>query len=116
VSEHDFSDEMDEKLVTLVDEDGDERDFVVIDMIEVEGSRYAVLLPAENVEMDEELDEDEDFEDEEDVDDEEDEGEAIILKFVIDDEGNEILVDIEDDEEWDRVADAWEQMVGGEED
>jgi len=110
VLEHDFSDDMDEKLVTLVDEDGAERDFVVIDIIELEGSRYAVLLPTENVEMDEDMDLDEEL----DEDEGEDEGEAIILKFVNDEEGNEILVDIEDDEEWDKVADAWEQMVGEE--
>lgn len=113
MSEHDFNEDMDEKLVTLVDEDGEERDFIVIDTIELEDSRYAVLLPAEDAEIDEEFDEDK-AEDDEDEDD--DEGEAIILKFITDEEGNEILVDIEDDEEWDKVADAWEQMINEGED
>jgi uncharacterized protein YrzB (UPF0473 family) len=111
VSEQDFNEDPDEKLVTLVDEDGEEQDFIVIDTIELEGSRYAVLLPAENVEIDDEFDEDE-VEDDEDEDD--DEGEAIILKFMTDEEGNEMLIDIEDDEEWDKVADAWEKMVNEE--
>ncbi|MBC7106202.1 MAG: DUF1292 domain-containing protein, partial [Firmicutes bacterium] len=52
-------------------------------------SQYAVLLPLE----------------------EEDEDEVVILKYGRDEQGNEILMDIEDDEEWERVADAWQEMV-----
>jgi uncharacterized protein YrzB (UPF0473 family) len=46
------------------------------------------------------------------VEDENDEeaDEAIILKLGKDDEGNEVLLDIEDDEEWEKVADAWESL------
>lgn len=84
-----------EEVITLVDEEGAEHDFEVIDIIEVEGSQYAILLPVE-----EEKGEDE---------------EAIILKFTYDDDGNELLVDIEDDEEWEKVADAWEEMMAEEE-
>lgn len=82
-----------DEVITLIDEDGAEHDFNVIDVIEVEGSEYAILLP---------------------VEDENDE--AVILKFAKDDDGNEILVDIESDEEWEKVADAWEEMVMSEED
>lgn len=82
-----------DEVITLIDEDGAEHDFNVIDVIEVEGSEYAILLP---------------------VEDESDE--AVILKFAKDDDGNEILVDIESDEEWEKVADAWEEMVMSEED
>lgn len=85
--------EHEEEVLTLIDEDGEEQDFAILDIVELEGSRYAILLP-----LDEEGDED-------------DEGEAIILKFGKDDQGNEILMDVEDDEEWERVADAWEEMV-----
>jgi Protein of unknown function (DUF1292). len=81
------------EVLTLIDEDGEEQDFAILDIVELEGSRYAILLP-----LDEEGEE-------------EDEGEAIILKYAKDEEGNEILVDIEDDEEWERVADAWEEMI-----
>jgi len=81
-----------EGIITLVDEDGSEHDFSVIDILEVDGSEYAVLLP---------------------VEDESDE--AVILKFACDDEGNELLIDIEDDEEWEKVADAWEEMLNEEE-
>lgn len=76
-----------ERQVTLVDEDGKEHEFTVLDVIQMKDNEYAVLLPAEEEE------------------------EAIILKFSKDDEGNEILVDIEDDEEWEKVADTWEEMV-----
>jgi len=81
-----------EEVITLVDEEGAEHDFTVIDIIEVDGSQYAILLPSE-----------------------EEEDEAIILKFTRDDDGNELLVDIEDDEEWEKVADAWEEMMVEEE-
>lgn len=81
-----------EEVITLVDEEGEEHDFTVIDIIEVEGSEYAILLPVE-----------------------EENDEAIILKFTHDEDGNELLVDIEDDEEWEKVADAWEEMMAEEE-
>lgn len=81
-----------DEVITLIDEDGTEHDFNVIDVIEVEGSEYAILLPVED-----------------------DSDEAVILKFANDEDGNEILVDIESDEEWEKVADAWEEMVMAEE-
>lgn len=81
-----------EEVITLVDEEGAEHDFTVIDIIEVDGSEYAILLPVE-----------------------EENDEAIILKFTQDDDGNELLVDIEEDEEWEKVADAWEEMMAEEE-
>lgn len=81
--------EFDENIVTLTDEDGVDHDFQLIDIITVEEADYAILQP---------------------VEDENDE--AIILKIVKDDEGNPVeFVDIEDDEEWEKVADAWEEML-----
>lgn len=77
-----------EEVITLVDEEGAEHDFTVVDIINVDESEYAILLPVE-----------------------EENDEAIILKFTHDEEGNELLVDIEDDEEWEKVADAWEEML-----
>lgn len=89
-----------EEVITLVDEDGQEQDFEVIDIVHLDGSKYAILLPLQAAG------------DTGAADDEE--GEAIILKFETDEDGNEILVDIEDDEEWEKVADYWEEMVAGE--
>lgn len=80
-----------EEVITLIDEEGVELDFTVIDIIEVDGSEYAILLPVE-----------------------EESDEAIILKIASDDEGNELLVDIEEDEEWEKVANAWEEKVAEE--
>lgn len=81
-----------DEVVTLLNEEGTEHDFNVIDIIEVDGSEYAILLPVD-----------------------EENNEAIILKFDKDEEGNELLVDIEDDEEWEKVSDAWEEMIADEE-
>lgn len=81
-----------DEIITLVDEEGTEHDFTVVDIINVDQSEYAILLPVE-----------------------EESDEAIILKFSQDEDGNELLVDIEDDDEWEKVADAWEEMLAEEE-
>ncbi len=86
-----------DEILTLIDEDGQERDFIIIEVLGVEDKEYAILLPLEQAEASDNEDEEDD--------------EAIILRFDLDEEGNEFLVDIEDDEEWQRVADAWESTV-----
>lgn len=91
---------MPEEVITLVDEEGAEHDFEVIDVIEVDSEKYAILLPVEEGG---------------DAEIEDENGEAIILKFAMDDDGNEFLVDIDDNEEWEKVADAWEEMLEDEE-
>ncbi|PKM79753.1 MAG: DUF1292 domain-containing protein [Firmicutes bacterium HGW-Firmicutes-14] len=83
------------EVLTLTDEEGNEHQFSVIDIIEMDNSEYAILLPLETAEEDEE--------------------EAIILRIDTDDDGNEVLVDIEDDDEWEKVADTWASMVEEEE-
>ena len=80
-------------IVVLNDDEGNEHEFMHLATIEVEGSTYFVLLPVEETE-----------------DDEEEEAEAIILKLGKDENGEDMLIDIEDDEEWEKVADAWEEM------
>ena len=74
-----------DEVIVLTDDDGKEHEFNLIDTITVNDKEYAILQPV-------------------------DEEEAIILRFGIDDEGNEVLYDIEDDEEWERVADAWQEI------
>ena len=64
----------------------------MIDMVEVDGSQYAVLVPLEEGS---------------------DEDEAIILKIVLDENGEEVLYDIEDDEEWEKVVDIWNDSQEG---
>ena len=46
--------EQGEDIVTLVDEDGKSHDFQVVDVIEVENKEYALLLPADSDEPEEE--------------------------------------------------------------
>jgi uncharacterized protein YrzB (UPF0473 family) len=84
-----------DEVLTLTDEDGKEHNFSVIDIIEMDDSEYAILLPLEGEGAEGE--------------------EAVILKIDSDEDGNEILVDIEDDEEWEKVADTWASMVEEEE-
>lgn len=51
--DHDCScDGGEDEVLTLIDENGEERNFTVIDILEVEGTEYAILLP-----VDEESDE-----------------------------------------------------------
>ncbi|MGI5879413.1 MAG: DUF1292 domain-containing protein [Syntrophomonadaceae bacterium] len=88
-------------VLILIDEDGVEHQFELLAELEIESDTYRVLLP---------------FVDEEDVvDDEEEELEVVILKVIFDEDGNEFLSDIEDDEEWEKVADAWQELVDMEE-
>jgi len=79
----------DEKIV-LVDEQGEEHEFVLIDVLEVDGQEYAILEP---------------------LDADTEETEAIILKVTKDEDGEDVLIDIEDDEEWEKVADAWQDLI-----
>ena len=100
--EHEEHDAEEFDTVVLTDDEGKDHEFLHLDTLELEGSTYFVLMP---VSEDESEDEDED----------EDAEEAIILKLGKDAEGGEMLLDIEDDEEWEKVADAWENLVESEE-
>jgi uncharacterized protein YrzB (UPF0473 family) len=88
-------------VITLVDEEGNEHRFDLINVVELDEIRYAVMVPeitgAENAEEDEE------------------DEEAVIFRIETDAEGEEILVDIEDDEEFERVCDYLDQLMENEE-
>jgi len=83
----------DEDKIVLLDEEGKELEFAFIDVLEVDDVEYAILSPVEAFENDEE------------------EKEDIILKIGKDENGEEILFDIEDDEEWEKVADKWQELM-----
>jgi uncharacterized protein YrzB (UPF0473 family) len=93
-----FYDEEEFPILVLVDDEGEEHEFELLAELEIDDQSYRVLVP---------LDIDEDM-DEEEV-------EVVILKVVYDEEGNEFLGDIEDDEEWEKVADAWQELVDNDE-
>ncbi|MBC7343482.1 MAG: DUF1292 domain-containing protein [Clostridia bacterium] len=81
----------DANTIVLVDEDGTEHGFEILDVIEVQNEEYAILLPIGNNGAPED--------------------EAIILKVAIDEEGEEVFYEIEDDEEWEMVASAWKEIL-----
>lgn len=84
-------DHEEDDTVVLTDENGVEHEFELVDVFDLDGKQYAVLAPTEE--------------------DEEDDEEAIVLRVEKDPDGNDVLVDIEDDEEWDRVAARWDEIL-----
>jgi len=85
-------------IVVLVDEEGNEHDFALVDRFQVDLYEYAILVPVLY------LDEDED----DDTIDLEDE--AFIFRIDLD-EGEEMLIEVEDELEWNQVAAVWEERV-----
>lgn len=81
-----------EELFTLTDEEGNESQFALIGQLELDDQIYLALIPADN----------------------EDADEYVVLKVEVDENGEETLVTIDDDEEFDRVADAFEDQFMGE--
>lgn len=79
-------------IIVLNDDEGHEHEFMHLESLEVDGNTYYVLLPVDEAEE------------------EDDEAEAIILKLSKDENGEDMLMDIEDDEEWEKVVDAWEEL------
>jgi uncharacterized protein YrzB (UPF0473 family) len=75
-------------IIVLVDEDGEEVEFELIDTIEMNGNEYVVMLP---------LEEDEEASDDEDVD------EVVIFKIEHGDEGEDSFLTIEDENELNEV-------------
>ena len=75
-------------IYTLTDETGKESEFELIGSCEFEGKTYLALIPVEDG-MDE----------------------YVILRLEADEKGEEILVTIEDDDEFDRVADYFEDEL-----
>lgn len=80
-----------ENVVTLLDENGKETAFEVIATLEVNESEYAILLPVEETG-----------------------GEAFIFK-VVEEDGEPVLECVENDEEFNTVAAAYEELMNEEE-
>lgn len=76
--------------ITLVDEEGKEHRFNLINILEMDGLKYAVMVPEQQVNESEE--------------------EAFIFRLETDEEGEEVLVDIEDDEEFNRVCELLDEL------
>lgn len=79
---------MNPDIYTLVDEEGVEQTFELLDIMELDGERYFALVPYYD-NPNEAVDDD---------------GDLIILKSQFDDEDEELMVSIDDDEEYQRVG------------
>ena len=78
-------DEMEEQLIETIDEEGNIINFELIDIIDMDGQEYGLLLPKEN-------------------DDPEEEKEVVLMRLTK--EGEEYIFEmIEDDEEFNKVVD-----------
>lgn len=78
--------EQNESSIILTDEDGKEVEFEFVDSFDFEENTYYVLIPTED-------NKDEEY---------------VILRLEKDENGEDILSTIDDDEEFDRVADYFE--------
>lgn len=78
------------KTITLYDEENNECRFEVLAVLDVDEDRYAVLMPEDSDEGEEE---------------------AYVLRVEQDENGEGILVGIDDDEELDTVVEAYEEMA-----
>lgn len=77
---------MDDKI-TLLDEQGKEQEFIILATFGLDDENYAALIPAENME-----------------------GSIYILRMEEDNEGNLLLIGIEDDKELEDAIDAYEEI------
>ena len=92
---------MDEKefegeYYTLTDEDGNELQFEVIGSAEIKGCMYYAMVPVDEMTGNEEY------------------CEYVILKAEKDEDGEDVLVTVDDDDEFDDVADQFDAMFSEE--
>ncbi len=74
-----------ENVYTLTDEEGNESEFELLDELTLDDNLYLALIPLDG-----------------------DEDEYVVLKVEVDENGEEVFVTIDDDDEFDRVVDAFE--------
>ena len=89
-----MSEEFGNDLVTVVDDEGNQHQFEIVDAIETDDGRYVALLPvydnpADMVDGD---------------------GELVILT-VKEEDGEDLLLTIDDDEEFEEIADIFEERL-----
>ena len=89
-----MADEYGADLVTVLDDEGNEHQFEILDAIETDDGRYVALLPVYDS-ADESLNDD---------------GELIILE-VAEEDREDLLVPIEDDTIFDDIADIFEERL-----
>jgi uncharacterized protein YrzB (UPF0473 family) len=81
------------EMITLVDEEGQEHSFTLLDILNVNDKEYAILLPTDPGFIDSEAD-----------------GQEAIIFRIVETEEEHTLLAVEDEAEWEAVAKAWEEM------
>ncbi len=89
-----MSEEYGNSLISVLDEDGKEHQFELLDAIETDDGRYVALLPI-YTEAESAL---------------EDDGELILLE-VVNEQGEDLLVPIEDEELFDEIGHIFEERL-----
>ncbi len=84
---------MGDEIFTLTDEEGNESEFELIASQEIDGTTYVALVPYDPEKKDAE------------------EQEYVVLKLETDKNGEELLVTIDDDDEFEKVAEIFEDML-----
>ena len=86
-------------IITLTDEDGKEIDFEIIGEAEIDGAIYYAMSPVgEETENDDGI------------------VEYVLLKKSVDEEGEEVLVTVDDEDEFDKVANFFDDFLDDEAD
>jgi uncharacterized protein YrzB (UPF0473 family) len=83
--------ENDISTIVLTDENGEEKDFDVVTKLDIENKEYVIVIPSD-----------------------EDEVDAIALRIDKDDNGEEVLVTIDDEDEFAMVSEAYELVFSDE--
>ena len=95
-----FAMEKREEIITLIDEEGEQFDFMLLDYFQVDNLDYAVLLPCGGNPAEFEAEE----YDGEEAEPAEDAGDAVIFRVIKGNNGETTLHTIEDEDEWDKVV------------
>ena len=90
--------EEESNIITLTDEDGKEIDFEVIGDAEIDGVVYYAMTPAGVLDNNEGI------------------IEYVLLKLEVGEDGEEMFVTVDDEAEFDKVADYFDNMFDSEED
>ncbi|MBQ7989489.1 MAG: DUF1292 domain-containing protein [Oscillospiraceae bacterium] len=83
-----MAENFDSEIFTLTDEEGNPQDFELLDQMEIGGENYYAFVPY--------------YENPEEMTDAD--GELVVLKMEEDEDGEESLVTIDDDEEYERIG------------
>lgn len=92
------NEEMNENIITLTDEDGKDIDFEIIADAELDGVVYYAMAPIGGAETNEGI------------------VEYVLLKLEQDENGEDMFVTVDDEDEFDKVADFFDDMFDSEED